>query len=134
MYAVTRVRGIPDRSSKVSTILEQMGLDKRNSTVLMPETEEVKGMIKKVKNVVTYGKVSEEFIEELQDMEDVSDLVEKADSGEISLSELRDEGFSTRFSMNSPSKGYRNTKRQYKQGGSLGFRKNHEIEQLLNRM
>ena len=134
MYAVTRVRGIPDRNANVSTILEQTGLDKRNSMVLMPETEEIEGMIKKVKDVVTYGRVSEEFIEELQDMEDVSDLVEKADSGEISLSELRDEGFSTRFSMNSPSKGYRNTKRQYKQGGSLGFRKNHEIEQLLNRM
>ncbi len=147
MYAAIRVRGLPDRSRKIENTLKHMGLNQRNSLVFLPETETFEGMLDKTKDIVTYGAVSQEFLEEfLEDRIDIEsvyesigedsfeDLVDKIDEGEISLSEAVGEGFVNTFDMNSPKKGFKNTKRQFKQSGSLGFRENHRIEKLIRRM
>lgn len=147
MYAVVRIRGIPDKNGKVSTILDQMGLVTRNKVALVPETDNFEGMINKIKDVVTFGTVSEGFLEsfleerlELEDaldelgLKSVDELVESVDNNEITLSELKEAGFENVFSLNSPSKGFKNTKRQFNQGGSLGSRETFEIEHLIKRM
>ncbi len=147
MYAAVRVRGQPDRSNKVDKTIELLGLDNRNKVVFLPETETFEGMLEKVKDVVTYGQVSEdyleEFLEERTDIDEVfenldvgsvEELVEKLDEGELNLSDAVDQGFENLFRLNSPKKGFKDTKRQFKQSGSLGFREGNEIETLLKRM
>ncbi len=149
MYAAVRVRGMVDKSYKLSRTMEEIGLGKKNRVVLLPELESIDGKLKKVKDIITFGKVSPEFIEEfltekletpfedvLEELgaDSVEELVEMIDENEVSLSELREKGFSNVFDMNSPKKGYKNTKRQFKQSGSLGFREGNEIENLIKRM
>ncbi len=147
MYAAIRIRGLPDRNRKIENTLKHIGLNQRNSLVFLPETETFEGMLNKTKDIVTYGKVSQEFLEEfLEDRIDIEsvyesfgeesfeDLVDKIDEGEICISEAIEEGFVNAFNMNSPKKGFKDTKRQFKQSGSLGLREDHKVEKIVKRM
>lgn len=115
MYAAVKVRGDVDASEKISATLESLGLVKKNQVVFAEEDDEsVKGMMKKAKDYIAYGKVSEDVIEEIEESKDV-----EIEAG-------------IRLSMNPPSGGFKSTKKNFNDGGALGERPS--MDKLLQNM
>lgn len=108
MLAAVRVRGVPDTGRKVSDTLESLRLTKKNACVLLEDTESNRGMLEVARDHVAYGKVDEDTVEN-----------------------LRERG-SEPFGLSPPSKGFRDPKRQYSEGGSAG--KRDDMDELLDRM
>jgi ribosomal protein L30/L7E len=110
MLAAVRIRGRVDVPEKIDATLDNLGLRKRNQIVLIEKDNEAKkGMLKKAKDYITYGEISKETAEELQ---------EKSEDGTVSLSP--------------PSGGFKDTRRNVAQGGSLG--KREEMDDLVQKM
>lgn len=108
MLAAVRVRGVPDTPQNVAATLETLRLTQPNSCVLLEDTEANRGMLEAVKDYVAYGAVAD---------------------GTVSM--LQDEG-SQPFTLSPPSKGFRDTRTRYGQGGSVGER--DDMDDLLERM
>lgn len=141
MLAAVRVRGVPDARRKASDTMQALHLTAPNSCVLLPDTDTYRGMLRQVKDYVAYGEVSDETAELLVDErgavdrtshDDGAAVVSALDAGETTISELRDAGLSLPFRLSPPSKGYGDTKRQCRQGGSVGER--DDMDELIARM
>ncbi len=149
MYAVIRIGGKVSIPKKVNDTLEMMKLHKNNHCVIMEETPENEGMIKKCKDQVTWGEINSEtlakmilkrgrlpgnervdsdYLEEKTGKEP-NEFAEEILSGESSLNDAE---IKSVFRLNPPSKGFKSTKRHYPDG-SLGYR-GEEINKLLSRM
>lgn len=151
MYAAVRVRGQPDVRKRIRENLDHLGLTQKNHCVLLPEEDTFRGMLVKSKDFITFGTIDSELAVELLEsrgetdhgqlsdsldeleFDTVEDLVEAYERGDVSLSELRERGFRNCVRLTPPSKGFKDTKQHYNQGGSLGDR-GEAIEELLNRM
>jgi len=114
MIAALRIRGPVDVKKKVNKTLSDLSLEKRNQVVLLNDNNSVKGMLQKTKDFITFGEISDEMAEK---------LAERADA-EVE--------HGTTVSLSPPSDGFRATKKQVGQGGSLGEREN--LDELLSRM
>jgi len=151
MFAAVRIRGKPDTNSQIEDTLTNLGLEQKNHCLLLPEEDHYEGMLKQVKDAVTYGRIDEETaahvlrergetdhgplsssLDELG-YDSVEDLVSALEEGDVNLSELKDDGFRNVVRLNPPSKGYKSTKQHYRQGGALGDR-GEAIQELLGRM
>ncbi|MFB6213784.1 MAG: uL30 family ribosomal protein [Candidatus Nanohaloarchaea archaeon] len=114
MIAAVKVRGDIDAREKVSRTLEDLKLTKRNRCVLLEETDANLGMLKVAKDYIGYGEVSDETLEKIEERKG-SD-VEAGDT----------------VSLASPSGGFKSTKNNHGQGGSLGRRP--DIDELVAKM
>jgi large subunit ribosomal protein L30 len=113
MIAAVKVRGNVDVPQPVKDTMTNLGLKNRNQIVFYEDSDSVRGMMNKAKDYITYGEVSEEVIEK------VKERYEKVESGKV-------------ISARPPSKGFRDTRRGFNQGGSLGERKS--LDSLIERM
>jgi len=111
--AVVRVRGSINLSGKIKDTLKFLGLNKKNSCVVVEDGPSVKGMLDKVKYFVTWGLVSDET---------------------VSLLEKRGKKNKTYY-LNPPKKGFgrKGVKMLFKLGGALGDR-GDKINDLIVRM
>ncbi len=57
MLAVIRIRGNVGRRQDLKDALDIMGLSKPNTCVIIPDSPESKGIVKKVKDSVSFGKI-----------------------------------------------------------------------------
>lgn len=153
-FAVIRIKGTAQAGRKVTETFDQLHLCKINHLVLLPENDSVKGMLQKVKDYATWGEVSAELIaktllkrgEPLGSSPGIDDEYIKENSSKFSsifsfakaiqknearLSDI--EGLQPVIRLNPPRSGYRNIKKPYRVGGSLGYR-GKTIEKLLDRM
>ncbi len=117
MYIAVRVRGQPDVNDTVRETLDNLGLERKNQAAVLPEREELKGMLKKCKDFITFGNIGKDAAEELAEEKN-----EEFDPESITVLNFRP-----------PKKGYKDTRTHYRQGGSLGER-GEDIENLLKRM
>lgn len=112
--AAVRIRGPVDLSDKVESTLESLGLDSRNSCVLVDsENDAVVGMLDKVSDFITFGEIDEETV----------DLIEQK-NGEASTG--------TNLGLHPPKGGFRDTRSHINSGGALGRRE--DMDDLLQRM
>jgi len=152
MYAVVQVRGVVNTRKDIKDTLKMLRLHHINHCVLVSDTPENLGMIRKVKDYIAYGEVDAATIETLLrtrgriigDLAITDDYV-KANSGFGSIadfakslstgeSRLRDmPGLKPVLRLHPPRKGYKTTKRTFNQGGALGYY-GHEINTLLIKM
>ena len=65
MLAVIRISGIPEMPLKAGETLNRLRLRRKYACVLLHETEENLGMVKKVESFVAYGKIDKETLLEL---------------------------------------------------------------------
>lgn len=113
--AAVRLRGPVDLSEKVESTMESLGLDRRNSCVLVDsENDAVVGMLDKVSNFITYGVISDETVELIEESKDV-----EASAGTV-------------VNLRPPSGGFRDTRKHVNSGGALGRRES--LDDLLHRM
>lgn len=150
LIAAVRVRGVPDANKKASKTMQTLRLHNKNNCMLFEDTDANRGMLRQAKDYIAYGDVGTETVEsllakrgsvhgntvsdEIESLgyDSVADLAEALEDGDSSLSTLRNKGLSIPFRLSPPSKGFKDSRRHYNQGGSLGER--DDMENLLRRM
>lgn len=141
LLAVVRIRGVPDRRPDERKTLELLRLHKVNHCVLVPDTPSVRGMLRKVEYVVTYGEIDRETLVELlkkrgrvvgnkplteevlkgMGFSSVEELASALLEGKIELGKLP--GLKPVFRLHPPRGGYRGSiKKHFREGGELGYR------------
>lgn len=118
--AVVVIRGLVGLNKDVKDTLAMLNLKKKHACVVVNDTPSIRGMLKKVQNVATYGPVSEETYAQL-----------KAKRGSSS----KDEKTKEVFFLAPPVGGFerKGIKKSVVQGGALGERK-QGIDSLLQKM
>ncbi|HOT95078.1 MAG TPA: 50S ribosomal protein L30 [Methanoregulaceae archaeon] len=152
MYAVVQVRGVVNTRREIRDTLKMLRLHHINHCVITPDTPEMLGMIRKVKDFVAYGEISPETLEtlirtrgRLEGNAPVTDEYIREKTGYQGIAELsqaiaegratfRDiPGLKPVLRLHPPRKGYKSLKRTYPQGGALGYY-GPEINELLYKM
>jgi large subunit ribosomal protein L30 len=112
MIAAIRVRGTVGTEHSVENTMRSMHLYRKNYCTLVNESSEMKGMLTKAKDFITWGIVDSE-IEAL----------------------LRKKSGKKYYRLNSPRKGFgrKGIKHHFSAGGALGDRK-EKINDLIRRM
>jgi large subunit ribosomal protein L30 len=151
MFAVIRIRGKVEVRKKIEDTLQMLRLKAVNNCVLVPETENYKGMLNKVKDFVTWGEVNKEtlakmlekrlrgegdkridkkILKEIAGLESFEKLADELIVGKTRLKDF--EKIKPVFRLTPPSKGFKSIKEAYPKG-DLGYRK-QEINELIERM
>jgi len=149
--AVIKLRSDINARQEVKDTLRMLGLMRVNHCVIVDDNKSVLGMIKKVKDYVTWGeirpdvlerllvkrgrlpggkRVTEEFIKTTSKFQSVAELAVAAERGSVELGEI---GIKKIFRLHPPRRGYKSTKRPVKDSGDLGYR-GDKINDLINRM
>lgn len=154
-FAVIRIRGTAQVGKRVKDTLSQLHLCKINHMVILPENKGTSGMLEKVKDYITWGEVSTETIAKVLLMR-AEPIGRSAGISDEFISQNSSGGYSSIISfakavssnearlsdianmqpvirLHPPKGGYRNIKRHFSMGGSLGYR-GKEIDKLLLRM
>ncbi len=150
--AAVRIRGTVLARQTVVDTLKMLRLTRANHCVILADTPSTRGMLRKVKDYVTWGEVTPQIIARVllrrghvEGDEGLNDAYVKAHSkyssiwdftqalskGEASPRDV--EGLKPVLRLHPPLKGYKSVKRPYGAGGDLGYR-GKEIDNLLTRM
>jgi len=149
---VVRIRGGVDAQKTVEATLTMLRMERNNYATILKESPSYIGMLRKVKDYVTWGEPDVETVKLLLEArgkitgdEKVTDDVLKGlgyesleklataiVAGEVEFSQLN--GIKPFFRMHPPKKGFKRTvKRPYKDHGELGYR-GEAINELIKRM
>jgi len=149
---VVRIRGGVDAQKTVEATLTMLRMERNNYATILKESPSYIGMLRKVKDYVTWGEPDIETVKLLLEArgkitgdEKVTDDVLKGlgyesleklataiVAGEVEFSQLN--GIKPFFRMHPPKKGFKRTvKRPYKDHGELGYR-GEAINELIKRM
>jgi len=136
----------------IEDTMRMLRLTRANHCVVLSETSEIKGMLMKAKDYITWGEISEEtlarmikFRGRLIGDKPVDDEVVKENTpfgsiiafargiakGEAKYMDMKDA--KPLFRLSPPKKGYEGVKRGFGAGGALGYR-GEEINDLIYRM
>lgn len=141
MFAVVRVRGRVDLRRDFRETLEILKLNRVNSCILVPKNPTSEGMIKKVRDFVTWGEINQKTMERLVSERGRLAGNKKIDGKKLSdaLSHLKKgegpskiEGMKPVFRLSPPKGGFKFIKKPYPKGG-LGYR-GEKINELLEKM
>jgi len=151
-FAVVRIRGTVNVRGTISDTLKFMRLNRVNHCVLLHDSPQVRGMLQKAKDYITWGEIEEKTLSELlkkrgrlmgdkalndahikknSDWSSVKDFSKAIMTGKTSYGELKEVKPILRLSP--PKKGHGGIKRAYNVGGALGYR-GEDINELLMRM
>lgn len=135
---VILVRGLPRIVKPIKDTLVMLKLRRKNHAVVLENTPAIRGMIKKVKDYVTWGEISEEVFQELIAKRGEEYQGRLTDSREIysyPVLNFKGKKYKTYFRLNPPQKGFggKGIKVAYAASGSLGYR-GTAINDLILRM
>ncbi|RLG76693.1 MAG: 50S ribosomal protein L30 [Thermoprotei archaeon] len=154
LYAIIRLRGVPDTPYEVQYTLRLLRLVRRFHCVLYPDSPAIRGMLLKVKDWVTWGEIDRDVLIELLKRRGrvvgnkpltlelfnklgYSSFEEFADallSHKVLYHKLEDKGVKPVFRLHPPRGGFKGSiKKPYGAGGELGYR-GPAINELLRRM
>ncbi len=152
MFAVVQVRGVVKTRKDIKDTLKMLRLHHINHCVLMADSPENLGMIRKVKDYVAYGEVdapmvetllqtrgrvigdaplTDEYIRSNSTFGSIAEFAKALAGGETRLRDIP--GLKPVLRLHPPRKGYKTTKRTFPQGGALGYY-GQEINTLLYKM
>ncbi len=152
MYGIVQVRGVVNVRRDIKDTLKMLRLHHINHCVLVPDTPENLGMIRKVKDYVAYGEIDQatletlletrgrvigdkpltaEYIREHSTYSGIEEFAKAISSGNARLMDVP--GVKPVLRLHPPRKGYKTIKRTFPQGGALGYYGN-EINALLYKM
>ncbi len=149
---VVRIRGGVDAKKTVEATLTMLRMEKNNYATIIRESPSYLGMLRKVKDYVTWGeptietlnfllekrgkligdeKITNAAIKELG-YESLDKIATAIQTGELEFSHIN--GVKPFFRMHPPKKGFKRTvKRPYNDHGELGYR-GEAINELIKRM
>jgi large subunit ribosomal protein L30 len=136
--AVILVRGLVEVSQKVKDTLSFLNLKRKNNCVILDNTLINQGMIKKVKDYVTWGEIDDATCKEIFTKRGREIEVRSTDSkNKYSYNFLEVDGkkYSKTFCLSPPRKGFarKGIKTPFTMGGALGYRA-EKIKDLIERM
>jgi large subunit ribosomal protein L30 len=152
VYAVVRVRGNINVRKNIKDTLLMLRLNRVNHCTIIPETNEFKGMLQKVKDYVTWGEIdndslnqvltsrgkligdipiTDKYIKTNSNYKSISDFAKVIIEGKAKLSDLKN--IKPVIRLHPPRKGYEGIKRPFTNGGALGYR-GDKINELIRRM
>lgn len=152
MFAIVQVRGTVNTRREIKDTLKMLRLHHVNHCVLVPDTPEYLGMVRKVKDFVAYGEVdaetlttilstrgrlsgdlrlTDDYVRTNTPYQDVQGFAHALHEGKAKLSDLP--GLKPVLRLHPPRKGFLTIKRTYQQGGALGYY-GKEINSLLYKM
>jgi large subunit ribosomal protein L30 len=152
MFAIVQVRGVVNTRREIKDTLKMLRLHHINHCVLVPDTPEYLGMIRKVKDFVAYGEIdaatvevilrtrgrlagnyplTDDYIRTNSTYAGIAQFSSALSAGEARLSDIP--GLKPVLRLHPPRKGYRTIKRTVQQGGALGYY-GAEINSLLHKM
>ncbi len=150
--AVVRVRGSVNVKSDILDTMKMLRLTRVNHCVILPETKEYMGMVKKVKDYVTWGeikpevlakmiihrgklvgdkKITDKYLQTQSDFKSIMSFAKAVTAGEAQYRDIKD--IKPVIRLHPPKKGYEGVKRSYTTGGALGYR-GDAINALIDRM
>jgi large subunit ribosomal protein L30 len=138
MFAVIRVKGSVNVSKNVEDTLEMLNLKSPNHCVVVPETKQNLGMLRKAKDRITWGKIDKKILSKLLEKRSKIPKEELKEMKMKNFDELSDALMNNElklkliFRLTPPLHGYKSTKLPYPKG-DLGFR-GEKINELLERM
>jgi large subunit ribosomal protein L30 len=133
--------------------MKLLRLTRVNHCVIYPEDKKIKGMLFKIRNMVTYGEITKEVLKKMllkrgfvydekgkllkfktkyTDEKQLDKLVEEIISGKVKINDIN---LKPVFRLKPPTKGYdrKGIKKTFKEGGVLGYRADH-MDKLLLKM
>ncbi len=149
---VVRIRGGVDAQKTVEATLTMLRMERNNYATILNESPSYIGMLRKVKDYVTWGEPTAETVKALLEKrgkllgdekvtdealktlgyESVEALANTIATGGVEFSQLN--GINPFFRMHPPKKGFKKTvKRPYRDNGELGYR-GDAINELIKRM
>ncbi len=136
--AIVLVRGLVNVKQTVRDTLAMLHLTRKNHCVVVPNTPTYVGMIKKAKDYITWGDISDEVFAELVSKKgEEFKGREKDGKGKYSYKSLEVSGkkYKPYFRLNPPRKGFgrKGIKMPFKLGGALGSRA-EKMNDLIQRM
>lgn len=150
--AVVRVRSSVNVRRGVRKIMQMLGLTRVNHCVIIDDIPTYRGMLQKAKDVLTWGEVkqkvleqlirkrgrlagdkrlADEFVKSQTSFQSLSEFAAAVHAGEAELKALP--GLKKVFRLHPPRKGYKSTKRPFKDFGDLGYR-GERINELILKM
>lgn len=136
---VIRIRGPVRLKKQINDTLNMLRLYKKNYCTVIPSTNAYLGMIKKIKDFVTYGEINDETFKLLVEKKGEEYKGREKDSkGKINYNKFfvhENKKIKKFFRLNTPKKGFgrKGIKVHFKVGGALGYR-GEKINDLLKRM
>ena len=131
--AIVRVRGEVRVRNDVRDTLKMLSLDRVNWMTVVADTQTYMGMVKKVKDYITWGEVDAQLFEALVEKwgrkagdarlskAEAQEFAKKLMAGETTFKEA---GVKSSFRLHPPSRGHERggVKQHVKLGGALGYR------------
>jgi len=151
-YLAIRLRGNVNLRHDIKKTLESLNLTRVNHAVVIPENQYYEGMLKKVKDFITWGKVNKETLLEMlsargklvgdrpltdshvaenTEFEDLAGLCEALVESSFNYKDIPD--IKPLFRLAPPKKGHGGIKKAFSVGGALGYR-DEKINELVARM
>ena len=151
MFLVIRVRGTTGVIQGIADTLDMLRLNRISHAVLVEENPSYEGMLQKAKDYITWGeidaefvaamiakrgrlpgnvKVTDEYVAENTDYDNIEELAKDVVESKVKLADV---GIKPVFRLHPPRKGYEDIRLSVKEGGSLGYR-GEEIKDLGKRM
>ena len=122
--AAVRIRGLIRIKKEVVNTLNMLKLYRKNYCIILQSTPSILGMLKKVKDYITWGEINDETLKLLRE--------KRLDKTKDKQGNVVEKKF---FRLHPPRKGFarKGTKIPFKMGGALGYR-GDKINDLLKRM
>lgn len=138
--AVILVRGQIEVRKPIKETLRLLNLNRKNHCIVVDKNKTGEGMIRRVKDYVTWGEIDEKTYQELVQKRGKEYLGKEADSkNKIRYTsrffEYNHKKYLKYFPLNPPKKGFgrKGIKTPFKLGGALGYR-GDKINDLIRRM
>ncbi len=151
MIAVVRIKGRVGVNRDIEKTLHLLRLRKKHACVILPNSEEVIGMLNKVQHYVTWGEINEETLVNLLKKrgriagnkrltdeylkskigKNIEEVAKDVLAGNLKLKDIP--GVKPFFRLKPPTRGFRDLKKPFSMGGDYGYRGEH-INELLKRM
>ncbi|MBR9690903.1 50S ribosomal protein L30 [Candidatus Woesearchaeota archaeon] len=125
--AVIRIRGMTGVRKEISDTLKMLNLNSKFSCVVVPKNESYEGMVKKAKDFITWGEIDSQTLKKLKE--------KREEQSSQAASSGKPEKEKKVFRLSPPRGGFerKGTKKAFRQGGALGYRKD-KINDLIKKM
>jgi large subunit ribosomal protein L30 len=154
MYTVIKLRGSVNVRPEIKDTLKMLRLHKVNHCVVVEENVYYAGMLKKVKDYVAWGEISEdmlelilkkrgrlegrrrltdEYLRENTPFSSVKELAQALYEGRIKMKDLMKYKIKPILRLHPPRKGHKGIKKSFTQGGELGYH-GDKINELVYKM
>lgn len=151
-FAIVRIRGNIGVRKDIGETLRLLGLTRVNHCVVVDDSHTYRGMLQKAKDFITWGEIkqdvleallrkrgrligdarlSDEYVKSKTSFASITELSKAVVAGEFKLGTVP--GLKKVFRLHPPTKGYKATKRPFKDSGDLGYR-GEKINELIIRM